>query len=219
MNMDSKLRVLIADDHPIFREGLVKTLERHDSIAIVGQAVNGMEALEKIRALIPDIAVLDVEMPGMNGIDVARAAYKEALLTSLIFLTMYKDPTYFNAALDLGVRGYLLKDSVIEDLVKCLTAVSDGQYYISPSMSHLLIERKKRSAALLNTVPALSLLTPAERTVLKLLADNLTSREIAEKLFVTPRTVENHRLHMSQKLEIKGHNKLLEFALKHRPEL
>lgn len=219
MKMDSKLRILIADDHPIFREGLVKTLERHDSISIVGQAVNGMQAIEQIRAHGPDIAVLDVEMPGMNGIDVARIVYKEALLTDIVFLTMFKDPVYFNAALDLGVRGYLLKDSVVEDLVQCLTAVSDGQYYISHSMSHLLIERKKKFAALLKTVPALSLLTPAERTVLKLLADNLTSREIAEKLFVTPRTVENHRLHMSQKLDIKGHNKLLEFALQHRSEL
>jgi len=217
--MDSKLRVLIADDHPIFREGLVKTLERHDSVVSVGQAATGMDALEKIRTLTPDVGVLDVEMPGMNGIDVARAVYKEALLTSLVFLTMYKEPAYFNAALDLGVRGYLLKDSVVEDLVKCLHAVMEGQYYISPSISHLLVERKKKKSAFHATTPALSLLTPAERTVLKLLADNLTSREIAEKLFVTPRTVENHRLHMSQKLDIKGHNKLLEFALQHRSEL
>ncbi len=217
--MDSKLRILIADDHPIFREGLVKTIERHDSFSIVGQAVNGAEALEKIRNLHPDIAILDVEMPAMNGIDVARTVYREALPTDLIFLTMYKDPAYFNAALDLGVRGYLLKDSMIGELVQCLNVVSEGEYYITPSISNMLVERQKKKAALLHTVPALSHLTPAERSILKLLADNLTSKEIADKLFVSTRTVENHRLRICQKLEIKGHNKLLQFALENKSAL
>ncbi len=219
MTSSSQLRVVIADDHPIYREGLRKTLERHGNIDVVGQAVDGAEALGMIRSLSPDVAVLDVEMPNMDGIDVARHAYKEALLTAIVFLTMHKDAVYLNNALDLGVRGYLLKDSMADEIVRCLTAVADGQYYIPPAMSHLLVERKKRTAALLGTVPALSLLTPAERTVMRLLADNLTSKQIAQKLSVSPRTVDNHRSHICHKLDIAGHHKLLRFAIEHRTEL
>lgn len=217
--MDSKVRVLIADDHPIFRAGIVRTLERHAFISIVAESADGAGALREIRALSPDIAILDVEMPGMGGIEVARAVYKEARLTSIVLLTMHKDPVYFNTALDLGVRGYLLKDSMSSELVQCLSAVSEGHYYISPAISHLLAEWLKKSSALFQTIPALDHLTPAERSILRLLADNLTSREIATKLSISPRTVENHRLHMCHKLNISGHNKLLLFALQHRSEL
>jgi DNA-binding NarL/FixJ family response regulator len=132
---------------------------------------------------------------------------------------MYKDPAYFNAALDLGVRGYLLKDSVANELMNCLRVVSQGEHYISPSISHLLVDWKKRSAAFMQTVPALKRLTPAEMSILKLLSENLTNKEMAEKLFVSIRTVENHRLHMCQKLDIKGPHKLLQFALEHKSDL
>jgi DNA-binding NarL/FixJ family response regulator len=217
--MESELRIVIADDHPIFREGLAKSIGKQNNFSIVGEADNGADALEKIRTLRPDIAVLDVEMPAMSGIDVARIIYKEALPTDIVFLTMHNEAAYFNAALDLGVRGYLLKNSVVGELFQCLTSVSEGRYYISNSIAHFLVEREKKHAVLFQTVPALHQLTPAERSILKLLADNLTSKEIAEKLFVSSRTVDNHRLHICQKLEIKGHNKLLQFALEHKTEL
>ena len=199
--------------------GIVTTIERDSSFSLVGQAADGAEALEKVRSLRPDITVLDVEMPRMNGIDVARAVHKEALPTDIVFLTMYKDPAYFNAALDLGVRGYLLKDSVANELMNCLRVVSGGEHFISPSIAHLLVDWKNRSAAFMQTVPALKRLTPAEMSILKLLAGNLTNKDMAEKLFVSIRTVENHRLHMCQKLDIKGHHKLLQFALEHKSEL
>jgi len=217
--MDNKTRVFIADDHPIFREGLAKSIERDSAFELIGQAADGAEALRSIREFHPDIAILDVEMPKISGIDVARAVHKDALPTEIIFLTMYKDPAYFNAALDLGVRGYLLKDVVSGELVSCLKTVSEGEYYISPAISQLLVERKNRLEALLMNVPALNRLTPAEKKLLRLLADNLTSKEIGEKLFVSVRTVENHRLHICQKLEIKGHNKLLQFALENKSSL
>ncbi len=219
MIVDQPVRLLIADDHPIFREGLVRIIGKHPSFDLVGQASDGHEALDQLRSLRPDVGVLDVEMPKRNGIDVARTVYREGLPTDIILLTMHKDPVYFNAALDLGVRGYLLKESVGDELIHCLTSVAEGQYYISPSISHLLVERKHKMAALPGGTPALSRLTPAERTILRLLAENLTSREIAERLDVSTRTVENHRLRMSQKLEIAGHHKLLQFALEHRQDL
>ena len=217
--MDGITRVFIADDHPIFREGLVKIIERNATFSLIGQAADGAEALRSIRELHPDIAILDVEMPKMSGIDVARFVHKEALPTELVILTMYKDPSYFNAAFDLGVRGYLLKDVVGEELVSCLTTIAEGEYYISPAISQLLVERKKKSDDLHKNVPSLSTLTPAEKSILKLLADNLTSKEIADKLFVSARTVENHRTHICQKLDVKGHNRLLQFALENKAAL
>jgi DNA-binding NarL/FixJ family response regulator len=217
--MDTKTRILIADDHPIFREGLVKAIERESTFAVVGQAANGAEALKLVLELRPDLAVLDVSMPVMNGLEVARRIHQEAIPTELVFLTIYKDRMYFNAALDLGVRGYLIKDSVVAEFLSCLKAVTDGQYYISPSISHLLLERNTKAQALASAVPSIDSLTPAECAILKLLAENQTSKEIAEKLFVSVRTVENHWTHICTKLGIKGHNKLLQFAMENKPAL
>jgi len=217
--MDEVTRIILADDHPIFREGLVKAIERDNSLLVIGQAGDGVEAMKLIKELRPDLAVLDVSMPLMDGLEVARRVHQEALATELVFLTMYKDPKYFNAALDLGVRGYLLKDSVAAELLSCLKAVTGGSYYISPAISHLLIERNRKADALVGSVPSLDSLTPAERAILKLLAENRTSKEIAGSLFVSVRTVENHRMHIGQKLGIHGHNKLLQFALENKSAL
>jgi len=217
--MEDKTKIVIADDHPMFREGLARTVEHVDGFVIVGKAGDGAEALGMIREYNPDIAVLDVSMPELDGLEVARRVHEEALATEIIILTMYKDLNYFNAALDLGVRGYVLKDSATNEFLSCLKAIKEGQYYISPAISHLLVERDKTARSLAESVPALQNLTPAERSILKLVAQNLTSRQISEKIFVSVRTVENHRLHICQKLGIKGHNKLLEFALRNKGAL
>ena len=214
--MEEQTRVFIADDHPIFREGLVRTIERDKSFVVVGQTGDGAEALRLIRELHPDLAVLDVSMPTMDGLEVARRVHQEALLTELVVLTMYKDAKYFNAALDLGVRGYVVKDTIATELLSCLKAVTTGQYYISPVISHLLVERSGKASARANAVPLRDLLTPAELAVLRLVAENKTSKEIGDTLFVSVRTVENHRAHMCQKLGIKGHNRLLQFALENK---
>jgi DNA-binding NarL/FixJ family response regulator len=217
--MDTITRVLIADDHEIFRLGLVKTIERDKNFSIIAQAGDGREALALIKEKRPDIAILDVSMPVMNGLDVGRVVYQEGLMTEVIFLTMYKDIAYFNAAMDIGARGYLLKDNASADLLTCLRAVIEGIHYISPTISHLLVERQKKAETLAQSVPTLQQLSPTEHHILKLLADNLTSKEIADKLFVSVRTVENHRTHICQKLGIKGHNRLLQFALENKSGL
>lgn len=217
--MDTITRVLIADDHEIFRVGLQKTIERDKNFSIIAQAGNGNEALTQIKEMRPDIAVLDVSMPLLSGLDVGRAVYQAAIPTELIFLTMYKDIAYFNAAMDIGVRGYLLKDNASSDLLVCLRAVVEGNHYISPTISHFLVERKNQTNVLAQEVPSLKSLSPAERHILTFLADNRTSKEIADKLFVSVRTVENHRTRMCHKLGIKGHNKLLQFALENKSAL
>jgi len=217
--MDTPFRILIADDHPIFREGLVKTIERVSMFSVIGQAGDGAEALKLIKEHRPDIAVLDVSMPIMDGLEVARRLHTDALPTEVVFLTMYKDAKYFNTALDLGVRGYLIKDSIAAELLSCLRTVSAGQYYISPAISNLLVERTRKADALAKKVPSLDKITPAERAILKLLGENHTSKEIAEKLFVSERTVENHRTHICHKLGIHGHHKLLQFALENKEVL
>ncbi len=217
--MSTVIRVLIADDHPIFREGLARTIERDPMFSVIGQAGDGAEALRLITGMCPDMAVLDVSMPVMDGLEVARRVHEEALPTEVMFLTMYKDAVYFNKALDLGVRGYLIKDSVASELLSCLRTVAEGRYYISPVISNLLLERTRNAEALASTVPSLEKLTPAERVVLRMVAENLTNKEIAGKLFVSERTVENHRMHINQKLGIRGHNRLLQFALENRSAL
>jgi DNA-binding NarL/FixJ family response regulator len=217
--MEGPARVFIADDHPIFREGLVRTIEHDRSFAVVGQAGDGAEALRCIQELHPDIAVLDVSMPTMDGIEVARRVHQEALLTEIVILTMYKEAKYFNAALDLGVRGYIVKDSVASELLTCLHSVTAGNYHISPVVSHLLLERSGKAVSASDHRVLKDLLTPAELTVLRLVAENKTNKEIGEALFVGLRTVENHRAHICQKLGIKGHNRLLMYAVKHREEL
>lgn len=212
-------RILIADDHPIFREGLVRIIERDKSFTIVAQCGDGGEALALIRELKPEIAILDISMPTMSGLDVARSAQGEGLSVEIVILTMYKDEKYFDAAMDTGVKGYVLKDSISTELLESLRAISGGKYYISPVISELLIDRKTRLQSLTKAMPSLNELTPSERNILKLLAENKTSKEIANDLFISVRTVENHRTHTCNKLGIRGHNKLLQFAIEHRSVL
>jgi DNA-binding NarL/FixJ family response regulator len=217
--VDSPTRVVIADDHPIFREGLARTIERDHAFQLIAQAGDGAEALRYIKDLHPDFAILDVSMPLMDGIQVAARVHEQALVTELVLLTMYNDPAYFNKALDLGVRGYLVKDSVSSELLACLRAMAAGQYYISPSVSHLLIERNRKAESLSTAVPPIETLTLAEHAILRLVAEGHTSKQIGEKLFISERTVENHRLQICQKLGIRGHHRLLQFALQNKTGL
>jgi DNA-binding NarL/FixJ family response regulator len=217
--MNTPTKVLIADDHEIFRLGLAKTIERDSSFSTIAQAANGNDALRLIRSSMPDIAVLDISMPEVNGLDVGRAIYQEGLPTEIVFLTMHKDISFFTAAMDIGAKGYVLKDNASADLLNCLKAVAEGKHYISPIIAHLLLEHQKMAAALEHTVPALMRLSPAERRILSLMVDNLTCRDIAEKLCISVRTVENHRNRASQKLGIKGHNQLIRFVLENRTAL
>lgn len=217
--MSSETCIVIADDHPVFRQGLRQIIEMDAHFQIIGEAADGEAALAKLVALRPEIAVLDIEMPKLNGFALARAIRAQQLPTAVIFLTMYKEEEFFNEAMDLGVKGYLLKDSAVTDILACIRAVRQGQHYITPAISAYLINRQSRHAALAKQKPGLDDLTPAERRILKLIAENMTSKEIAAALFISYRTVENHRANICQKLELKGSHALVKFALEHKSQL
>lgn len=217
--MRSEIRVVIADDHPVFRHGLRQVIEPEGELKIVGEAGDGEEALRMIEGLAPDVAVLDINMPKLKGFDVAREVRRLRLAARVVFLTMYDDERMFNEALNVGAMGYLLKDSAISDVVGCVRAVAAGQHYISPSISGYLVNRSARRAAFAERSPGLAGLTPAELRILRLIAEHRTSREIAEELCISHRTVENHRHSICHKLGIHGSNALVRYALEHRHEL
>ncbi len=212
-------RILIADDHPIFRQGLRQLFVSQPGLEVISEAGDGKTALHEIETQRPDVAILDLDMPEMDGFSVARVVREKHLPVELVFLTMYKDEEMFNEALDLGAKAYLLKDSAVTELIGAVRAVLTGGNFISPSLSSHLINRHKRVSSLERSKPGLKNLTATERRILPLIADNKTSREIADALFISVRTVENHRSNICQKLDLHGAHALLKFALEHKSEL
>jgi DNA-binding NarL/FixJ family response regulator len=188
-------------------------------LKVVAEAEDGTAALAGVRQHQPDVAVLDVDMPGMDGFDVVRALRQEKLAVEVVFLTMHKDEDIFNAAMNIDVRGYVVKDSAVTDIAASIRAVHAGRPFISPAVSAYLLNRTQRAGRLTEEKPGLQQLTPTERRILKLLADNKTSREIAGEMFVSPRTIENHRANICQKLGLHGNHALLKFALENKSQL
>lgn len=212
--MSDTITIVIAEDHPVFRMGLTDALAADPSLEIVGQTGDGEGALELVRRLRPRIAVLDIEMPKASGLAVAEAVRREGLGVEVVILTMYRDAKLLRRALDLGAKGYLLKDSAVDDIVACLQMVASGRAYISPALSSELLDRQADLPVV--ELEALADLTRAERRVLQLIARGLTSGEIAEALGISPKTVENHRSHTCRKLGLHGPQALLRFALEHK---
>lgn len=213
------IRVVIADDHPIFRSGLRQVLELDGAISVVAEVGDGEAALARVEALRPDVAVLDVNMPVRDGLEVARALRDARSATRVVFLTMYRDRQYLDSALDAGASGYVLKDGAVSEIADAVRTVAAGGRYVSARLTSLLLDRRDRADGLAAAEPGVADLTPTERRVLGLVAEYKTSREIAEVLCVSPRTVEHHRASAAAKLGLKGANALLKFAVEHRSEL
>jgi DNA-binding NarL/FixJ family response regulator len=208
--------VVIADDHPLFRKGLRDFVSTSGLYEIVGEASNGEEALDVIMKLKPDIAILDINMPGINGLDVARKVSARKLNTELIILTMYEDAEHFELAMETGIMGYVLKDSAAADVVSCIQSVLSGKSYISPSLSHLLMKRSVKSLKGIEKKLGVDNLTGSERKVLKLISEGKSTKDIADRLFISVKTVAAHRSNICGKLDLHGTNALLKFALEHK---
>jgi DNA-binding NarL/FixJ family response regulator len=217
--MTNEIRVVIADDHPVFRQGLRQVLESERDLEVTAEVGDGEQALERIGQKPPHVVILDIDMPKMDGFAAARIIRAKRIPVEIVFLTMHKNEKLLNEAIDLGVKGFVLKDSAAAEIVACVRAVAAGQDFISPLLSSYLLNRRRRSERLTAANPTVEALTPAERRILRLIGDNKTSKEIAEELFISVRTVENHRANVAAKLNLRGHHTLLKFAIENKSAL
>ncbi len=216
--MNSETCIVIADDHAIFRQGLRQVIEQA-GFRVVAEEADGEAALDRIRHLRPEIAVLDIDMPVRDGFSVTRLVQQERIPVEIIFLTMHKDELHLEEALQLGVKGYVVKDGAAAEVVSCIRAVRAGETHISPALSALLLNRTRRASGFAQEQPAVKALTPTERRILALLVDCKTSRDIASELGVSTRTIETHRVNICDKLNLKGTHALVKFAMQHKAEL
>ncbi len=208
--------VIIADDHPVFRKGLRDIIGSNGHLQVIGEADDGEAALALITTQVPDVAVLDIEMPGLSGIEIVRRVREAALPVATLILTMYEDEDVFMEAMNAGAMGYMLKDSAILEIVRAVTSVAQGGIYISAALTSTVLRARNGATPQQREKIGLHLLSPTELRVLRMIADDKTSREISEELHISPRTVDNHRAHICAKLKLTGVHALIRFALRHR---
>jgi two-component system response regulator NreC len=208
--------VLIADDHGVVRKGLRLLLEQYPELAVIGEAANGREAVTMAATLLPQIVVLDVAMPILNGIEAAEQILKVNSKTGIIILTMHADESYLLRALNVGVKGYLLKESAEEDLLLAIKAVANGKPFFSRAINETLLEDYMRMLKQQGLSDTFDLLTAREKEVLQLLAEGKTNKEVAQLLDVSPYTVESHRTNLMQKLGIHNTAEIVLYAVRKR---
>jgi DNA-binding NarL/FixJ family response regulator len=217
--MNRTIRVTCAEDHPVYREGLRHILVQDPTIRLIHETGQGTEALAEARRLSPDVVLLDIHLPGLSGLEIARIRQRERLAFEIVFLTMHSEEAMVQEAMDLGVKGYVLKESAAADILKAIHAVAKGNSYISPELSDFLLGRRAAVKSLKAGQPGLDDLTAAERRILKLIASDRTTKEIADELDLSPRTVDCHRANICAKLGLRGSHSLLKFAFEHRSKL
>ena len=210
--MKPEVTVLVVDDHPLLRHGLRDVIGNNSRFKIVGEASDGEEALRQIICLKPQIVILDIDMPRLNGLEAIRSMRVLPFPVKVIILTMYKEADMFNAAMDLGVNTYVLKENAANDIMVALEKADRGEGFVSALMSNAGQRRSDRVRELLLSKPQIESLTPAERRILKLVGEDYTSKEIADRLNLSVRTVDNHRQHICNKLKLHGTHSLLKFA-------
>lgn len=215
--MGEEQTILIVDDHPFFREGLKSLLARSSQYRIVGEAGNSNEALRKAEELNPDFIIMDISLPDGSGIDVTQQIRELLSDTKIVILSMHLKIDYIVKAFRSGAIGYITKDSATEKLLECLATVSKGEYYMDSSLSHAVVESlvKTREQETAVTGTGYSTLTPREQEILRLLAEGLSTKEIGEKLFISPKTVENHRSNILSKLDLHSTVELVRYAAKY----
>lgn len=204
------MRVLLADDHAIFRAGLRALLAAEVEIAVVGEHADGLSALAAAVELAPEVAVLDVEMPGMTGIEVARKLNQAGAFTAVVVLSMHKEIAFVRAAIEAGVLGYVVKEDAAGELIDAIRAAAEGELYLSPRLAGTVVQ------ALRSGVRGDAQLTPRESDVVRLLAAGKSSREIAAALRLTAKTVDGYRSAIMEKLGIHSVAGLVKYALRHQ---
>jgi DNA-binding NarL/FixJ family response regulator len=215
----TKTKVYIIDDHPVFRHGLKQMIQADPAFVVVGEAGDDITALAEIPMVKPDIVIVDVRLPRHGGLELVRTLRSVQPRTACIMLTMHAEESTFNAAMDAGAFGYILKEDALELVLLGLRAVAAGTLYLSPKIAGWVLRRQQRVSALKETKTGFAALTATERRILQLVSENKTNKEIASQLFISHRTVETHRSKICEKLDLQGAHKLLQFAIEHRSEL
>ena len=209
-----KLRILLADDHIVMRTGLRALLERQPNLEVVGESENGRETVALAVSLRPDVVVMDVGMPVLNGIEATQMIVTQCPTIAVVILSMHADESYVMRALKAGARGYLLKDSAAADLIGAILAISQGKSFFSPKVSRILAEDYVRVLKQKGAVDTYDLLTSREREILQLLAEGKANKEVATALNISPYTVETHRSHILQKLNLHNSAELVLYAVR-----
>lgn len=208
------IRILLADDHTVIRRGLRALLERQNGFAVVAEAADGREAVETAAAVGPDVAVIDIGMPNMNGIEAARRITEKRPETAVVILSMHADESYVLRALKSGARGYLLKDSPEDDLINAIRAVHNGKAFFSPEISKMLAEDYMRQMRQRGVEDSYELLTRREREILQMLGEGNSNKDVATKLNLSLHTVETHRGNVLEKLNLHSTAEMILYAVR-----
>jgi two-component system response regulator NreC len=208
-----KVKLLVADDHKIFRQGIKKLLEEEPDLQVVGEAADGREAVKRATELKPDVILMDIAMANLNGLEATKQIKKVLPDVKVIMLTMHKNEEYVLHSFQVGASGFILKEGAVEELVSAIRSIHQNKSFLSPSISKTLIEAYLRKMETGKTETPFDLLTDREREVLQLIAEGYTNREVAKALFISVKTVEAHRAHIMNKLNIHEIAKLVKYAI------
>jgi RNA polymerase sigma factor (sigma-70 family) len=210
----SKVRILIADDHGVVRKGLRLQLEQHENFEVVGEAADGREAVHAADELKPDVVIMDIAMPNLNGIQAATQVVKRNPQIGIIMLSMHSDESYLMRTLAAGAKGYLLKDTADVDLYRAVQVVAQGKPFFSPAIANTLLEDYMRRLQQRGLQDSYDLLTDREKEILQLLAEGKSNKEVATVLDVSPSTVETHRTRIMQKLDLHSSAEIVLYAVR-----
>jgi DNA-binding NarL/FixJ family response regulator len=209
-----KIRILLADDHKLMRSGLKALIEQQSDLTVVGEADDGRQAVALAASLKPDLLVMDIGMPNLNGIEAAHQITQAYPETAIVMLSMHSDESYVLRALKAGAKGYLLKDSAESDLIRAVHAVAGGKSFFSPAVSKVLLDDYVRKLRRSGAEDAYDLLTPREREILQLIAEGKSNKDVANLLNLSVYTVETHRSNLMEKLNLRGVPELILYAVR-----